>query len=379
MPFSLKQARVTFTGKLASLSRKEAYEIVREAGGEIILGMTRQTSLLVVGMEGWPLLPDGMISSKLKRAEELTRRGFPVQIISEAVFLELAGRKERRTSLHKTHPAADVCKLLKISPGILRRWEQFGLVRSEAGSYDFQDLVSLRTLVELVNRGVKIATLAKSLKELASLLPGTDRPLAQLKIVADNPRAILADLGECLMAPDGQLTINFEAELKPSGTIIELNPGKKTEIEWFEQGQNCEEEERYLEAEDAYRRAITLEPQFPEAYFNLGNVVRALGRLEAAEELYHTAAAQDPAMAEAWYNLADVQEERGRLREAVSSLQAAIKACSSYADAHFNLALCYEKLGQKQDAASHWNTYLKLDPRSQWSEIARHHLSLAAR
>src|SRR5262249_2893612 len=146
------------------------------------------------------------------------------------VFLEMAGRNECQTSLRKTHPAAEVCKLLKISPEALRRWEQFGLVRSEAGSYDFQDLVSLRTLVELVNRGVKVSTLAKSLKGLASLLPGTERPLAQLKIVADTPRAILADLGECLIAPDGQLRINFEANLKLPGTIVELNHRDQDEI-----------------------------------------------------------------------------------------------------------------------------------------------------
>jgi tetratricopeptide (TPR) repeat protein len=379
MPFSLKQARVTFTGKLASLSRKEACEIVRRAGGEVTLGVSRRTSMVVVGMEGWPLLPDGMISSKLKRAEELIKRGFPVRVVSESAFLELADRKERQASLRKTYPAADVCKLLQISPETLLRWEQFGLVQSETGSYDFQDLISLRTLVELVNRGVRASTLAKSLKDLASVLPGTDRPLAQLKIVADNPRAILVDLGEYLIAPNGQLTINFEGEPKPQGTVIQLSPNLRTDLDWFEYGQMCEEEERYSDAEDAYRRAIALTPQFPEAYFNLGNVIRSLGRLETAQELYYTAAVQDPAMAAAWYNLGDVQEEQGRVKEAVASLRAAVEACSTYADAHFNLALCYEKLGQRQDAASHWSAYLKLDPNSQWSEIARRHMAGAAR
>src|SRR5215813_11301897 len=74
MPFSLRQARVTFTGKLASLSRKEACQIVYDGGGEVTPSVSRRTSLVVVGMEGWPLLPDGMISSKLKRAEELMKR-----------------------------------------------------------------------------------------------------------------------------------------------------------------------------------------------------------------------------------------------------------------------------------------------------------------
>jgi tetratricopeptide (TPR) repeat protein len=379
MPFSFKQARVTFTGKLASLSRKEACQIVRDEGGEVTPGVSRRTSMVVVGMEGWPLLPDGMISSKLKRAEELIKRGFPLRVISELAFLELAGRKERQGSLRKTYPAAEVCKLLKISSETLRRWEQFGLVQAEGGSYDFQDLISLRTLVELVNRGVRTGTLAKSLKELTSVLPGTDRPLAQLKIIVENSKAIVVDLGKYLIEPNGQLAINFDGELKSQGTVVQLSPNERTDEEWFEYGQICEDEERYSEAEDAYRRAVALKPQFPEAYFNLGNVIRALGRVEAAKELYHTAAVQDSTMATAWYNLADIQEEQGYVKEAIVSLRAALQACSTYADAHFNLALCYEKLGKKQDAASHWNTYLKLDPNSQWSEIARRHLAGAVR
>jgi tetratricopeptide (TPR) repeat protein len=379
MPFSLKQAKVTFTGKLASLSRKEACQIVCDAGGEVTPSVSRRTSLVVVGMEGWPLLPDGMISSKLKRAEELIKRGFPLQAISESAFLELAGRKERQASLRKAYPAAEVCNLLKISPETLRRWEQFGLIRAENGSYDFQDLISLRTLVELVNRGVRTSTLAKSLRQLASVLPGTDRPLAQLKIVVDSPKAVVADLGEYLVAPNGQLAMNFDGEPRSSGTVVRISPAEKTDQEWFEYGQICEDEERYSEAEAAYHRAVALRTRFPEAYFNLGNVVRAMGRLEEAKELYHIAAVQDFAMAAAWYNLADIQEEQGYVKEACASLRAALQAHPAYADAHFNLALCYEKLGQKQDAVTHWNTYLKLDPNSQWSEIARRHLAATAR
>ena len=39
------------------------------------MGVSRKTSLLVVGMGGWPLLPDGGVGIKLKPAEELRQRG----------------------------------------------------------------------------------------------------------------------------------------------------------------------------------------------------------------------------------------------------------------------------------------------------------------
>src|SRR5439155_13643662 len=260
-----------------------------------------------------------------------------------------------------------------------RRWEQFGLVRSQQGLYDFQDLVSLRTLAELVNRGIKPANIAKSLQTLASVLPGTDRPLAQLKVVVENPKAILFNLEECLIASNGQLTINFDAESKSGGKVICLGSKNPTDTEWFEFGQAYEEEESYAEAEDAYRQAIALSHHFPDAYFNLGNVLRVTGRPEAAEELYRIVIVQDPAMACAWYNLADIQQEHGQIKEAVASLHSALAVCTTYADAHFNLALCYEKLGQKPEADRHWSAYLKLDPFSQWAEVAKRHLSPKSR
>jgi tetratricopeptide (TPR) repeat protein len=371
---SLKQARVTFTGKFASMTREEACQIVREAGGESTPAVSRRTSFLVVGMEGWPLLPDGMISNKLKCAEELIRRGHDIRILSEESFLELAGRKTRpRRPFQKAYPAEEVCKLLRLPAETLRRWEQFGLIRSQDGLYDFQDLVSLRTIAELVGRGVRPETIGKSLKALGAVLPGTERPLAQLRIVAENPKAILVELGDHLIAPNGQLLINFEAKHKPAGAVIAIDE-KVTDTEWFEFGQACEEDESYAEAADAYRKAVARQPCFPDAYFNLGNVLRLMGQPDAAMEAYHSAISQDPQMATAWYNLADVQEEQGEILKAIHSLLRALEACPAYADAHFNLALCYEKVEQKRDAARHWAAYLKLDHSSQWAKIARRHL-----
>jgi len=79
-------------------------------------------------------------------------------------------------------------------------------------------------------------------------------------------------------------------------------------------------------------------------------------------------------MAVSWYNLADLQEEDGRLEEAQSSLLRAIEVCPGYADAHFNLAWCCERLGRPEDARTHWAAYLKLDPASEWADVARQHL-----
>jgi hypothetical protein len=59
---------VAFTGRLACMTRAEAFEVVRSHGGTPSQTVTRQTHVLVVGELGWPLLDDGRPSNKLNRA-----------------------------------------------------------------------------------------------------------------------------------------------------------------------------------------------------------------------------------------------------------------------------------------------------------------------
>ena len=357
---SLKNARVAFTGKLASMTRQEAVRIVLAAGGKATESVSRSTSTLVVGMCGWPLLPDGQVSDKLRRAEKLVRNGFEIRIVSELVFLELAELAERQSQLWKAYSGAEVCRLLNLRPETLQRWEQFGLVHSHNGLYDFQDLVSLQTICELVGRGVRPETVAQSLQGLASVLPGTERPLAQLKIVVEHPKSILADFGRYRLSPGGELFFNFENTAQSKAAVISLASDELGTQGWFERGQVFEEQGRWQDAENAYRGAIRDRSRFPEAYFNLGNALLELGRLDAAEEAYLTATAQDPGFAAAWYNLAHAQEENEKLAEAIASLQTTLRLSPEYADAHFNLAICLEKVGRQSDADQHWSAYQEL-------------------
>ncbi len=55
--------------------------------------------------------------------------------------------------------------------------------------------------------------------------------------------------------------------------------------------------------------------------------------------------------------------------------QAALEIAPTYADAHYNLALLYQGSNQMMKALRHWTEYLKLDPSSHWSTIARRELS----
>src|SRR5262249_29644553 len=56
---SALRSTVAFTGRLACMTRAEAFEVVRSHGGTPSQTVTRQTNVLVVGELGWPLLDDG--------------------------------------------------------------------------------------------------------------------------------------------------------------------------------------------------------------------------------------------------------------------------------------------------------------------------------
>ena len=375
---TLRFARVGFTGRLASMSRREAERVVRDARGVPVSGVSRRTSMLVVGMEGWPLLPDATVSRKLQRAEAINRGGGRIRIVSEDDFLEIAGLQERRPRLHKSYPASHICELLGLEEAKLRSFELFGLIRAEDGLYDFQDIVSLRTIAELIGRGADLAAIGRSIRGLASVLPGTDRPLAQLKLIADDPTTLLAEIGQLRLAPDGQLMLNFSPAPSAEGEAIRADFADDADAfsagEWLDYGRSCEDEERLEEADRAYRRALSLRPHFPDAQFNLGNVLRELGNVNDAEQRFRTAVEQDPTMAVGWYNLADLLEEQRRLDEAVECLRRAVDIDAVYADAHFNLASLLEQVGRSAEATTHWTAYQRLDPSGDSDDIDRRRL-----
>jgi tetratricopeptide (TPR) repeat protein len=68
-------------------------------------------------------------------------------------------------------------------------------------------------------------------------------------------------------------------------------------------------------------------------------------------------------------------DERGERVQALAHYEAALRISPNYADAHYNLALLYQGSNQPMKAVRHWTAYLKLDPSSHWSAIARRELA----
>lgn len=81
-----------FTGAL-SMPRREAADLAAEAGCEVDAGVTKTTTLLIVGDQDVTRLADGQIkSSKHLKAEMLIAKGQPIRILRETDFRKLVER-----------------------------------------------------------------------------------------------------------------------------------------------------------------------------------------------------------------------------------------------------------------------------------------------
>ncbi len=347
---SLFQRDVAFTGRLASMAREEAFALVRQKGGTPRRGVTKTTAILVVGELGWPLLADGRPSKSLALA-----KSYGVAVASERQFLEWAGKAVAGEQA-RSYSAAQLSSLSGLPPEVIESLTAFGLLDGREQRYGFRDLTAARQLAELLGSGVKLSTITASLHAIRKWLP--DAALSNLRLFPAASDALLVEYLKGRTDKTGQFML-------PVGDARE-NPD-----ELFEQAQAAEEAKDVDAAQRLYRKVMRLDPRDPAAAFNLGNLLRGIGKKVEAEAAYRAATKSDPKFAEAWYNLADVLDDRSEAEQAVACLMRALDADPDYADAVFNLGLLHQRKDRPEEAAACWRRYLALDKESPWAARAR--------
>ena len=79
---------IVFTGAL-QMPRREAADLAHEAGAAVEPGVTKQTTMLVVGDQDIEKLAGHEKSSKHRKAEQLIAKGQPMRIVGEADYMSL--------------------------------------------------------------------------------------------------------------------------------------------------------------------------------------------------------------------------------------------------------------------------------------------------
>ncbi len=261
-----------------------------------------------------------------------------------------------------------VQEMLGLSRTVVSGLVAAGFVTPERGPrneqrFSFQDLLLLRTAHALQRADIPPRKIVTALTKLSETLPG-ELPLTGLRITAVGTEIAVHDAGGSWNPDTGQVLLDFD--VAPSdGEVAFLQreasaaPPAEDAAEWFRRGEDAETHDA-MEAERAYRQAISLETGHARAHVNLGALLCEAGRCDEAVALFEQALASGAASAELHFNHAIALEDLGLFHRAVSSYERALALDSSFLDAHYNAGVLLETMGDGQGALRHFNAYRRL-------------------
>jgi hypothetical protein len=120
--------------------------------------------------------------------------------------------------------------------------------------------------------------------------------------------------------------------------------------------------QRYLDAVEAFTRAIKLDDTLAQAHYNRATALRELGRLDEAVASYGRTLALRPDLFEAWTHRALVRYDLGLLDAALADQLQALAVRPDDAGALVNLGNTLCGLGRIPDALASFDRAIALDP-----------------
>ena len=116
------------------------------------------------------------------------------------------------------------------------------------------------------------------------------------------------------------------------------------------------------DAVKSYEKAVAIKPDYADAHFNLGNILRDLGELDGAIKSFVKTIEIMPEYDEAQYNLGVTLQELGQLDEAIEQYEKALSINPENTDLILNLGFIYQSLGQIDEAIEQYDNALTIDP-----------------
>ncbi|QDT17872.1 tetratricopeptide repeat protein [Alienimonas californiensis] len=393
---------VAFTGTLASMTHAAAARLVDDLGGTFTEHLTRGTTLLVVGEEGWPLADDGAPTVKFRHAAEWNRTGeATVRLLAESDWLRLAGLSsplggDLAAGVRRLYTPAMLSGLLDVTPGRIRSWARDGLIRPvktvhRLPYFDFAEVARTRTLAKLLAAGVSKADLAAGLSALSEVFGEEAVAAGRLDLLARDGRLLIRDDAGLREPATGQRVLEFAPDdphrtgdapdEPPSPALLRLpdpdggRAARRSAAEWLRLGVERLDADDPAAAEPALRACLAKEPTHPEAHFHLADALFRTGRPDAAAERYRAATEHDPRYLEAWVQLGCVRASGGEHRSAAAAFRTALEIHGDLPEAHFHLAESLHALGD-EGAEPHYRAYLAHDDRGPWAQLARARLKM---
>ena len=132
--------------------------------------------------------------------------------------------------------------------------------------------------------------------------------------------------------------------------------------DWLEAGLSLSGEERYGDAEEAFARSLSIEPDNPLSWLNLGTAQALLGNYPRAIESLKESVRLNPTLALGFSNLAEVCFRMDRFQEAAQAYSALLELWPGNTQAIYKLGLSYLFLNEVEKARLQYLSLKNLDP-----------------
>ncbi len=120
--------------------------------------------------------------------------------------------------------------------------------------------------------------------------------------------------------------------------------------------------ERYAESLASYEEAITLDPQFAQAYFGKGNVFYSLKRLPEALACQEQALELDSALTDAYLSKANVLYYMRRFAEALTAYEEVARRDHICVQAYDGMGWALRQLSRHEESLTAYKRAIELDP-----------------
>ncbi len=127
-------------------------------------------------------------------------------------------------------------------------------------------------------------------------------------------------------------------------------------------GASFYDEGKIDKAIDAFKEVLEIDPEEPEAHYNLGNAYADKGMFDEAIAVYKTAVENDPEFVDAYLNLSMLYLDMDLMDEAISLCKQAVNTNPNDAFLCFHLGEAYAQNLQYKEAITAYNKAMSINP-----------------
>ena len=152
----------------------------------------------------------------------------------------------------------------------------------------------------------------------------------------------------------------FEIAIKAYEKILSLNPDYADA--YYNMGVIFQNQGYLIKAIKVYKKVISIQPDHVRAYSNMGVSLKDQGKLNEAIEVFNKVILIKPNYADAYNNIGIVFRLQGKLEKSILSFKKAISINPNYTDAFSNMGVSLKEQGKLDEAIIFYKKAISINP-----------------